>query len=311
MNKPVTNASAMISNALREVSMIAEIKTTALGLTRTDKRASAQSAQAHHAHSGAARVSVNRLAGADDLHKDITALQEAIRVNLAAYTTSWGTTGRRLLPNANFDPWIREHARLQEEFNGKVETLKAEAPALVQKAATALGQYDIQPPSVDEIRNAYSVRYGLEPIPDSKQFTNLPPGVEEILRQQFEMNISTAYQEAQLDAMSRLAKPLEALVERISAYDDREAAIARGEEPGKSGIFRDTLIGNIQDIGAVFSSFNLLGDPTMTKISDKLKLFMTVSPDDLRKNDQLRNSAKTQAATLIEELNDLLLPMKR
>lgn len=310
MNAHVTNANAMISNALREVAMIAEVKTTALGLTRTDKRASAESAQAHRAHANAARVSVNRLAGADDLHRDITTLQEQIRTNLGAYTTAWGTSGRRLLPNSNFEPWIREHARIQGEFNNKVEILKAEAPALVAKAAAALGQFNVQPPSVQEIQEAYSVRYNLEPIPDGSQFNNLPKAAEDYLRAQFETNVSTAYQEAQLDALSRLSKPLEALVERLTAFEEREKKIAAGEE-SKSGIFRDTLITNVQDIAQVFASFNLLGDENMTKLAKRLDIFMNIGADDLRKNAQLRDSASTQAKGLIDDLNDLLLPMKR
>jgi hypothetical protein len=49
----------------------------------------------------------------------------------------------------------------------------------------------------------------------------------------------------------------------------------------------------------------------MTKLSQRLQLFLTVSPDDLRKNNDLRASARTQAQTLIDDLNDLMLPMKR
>jgi hypothetical protein len=309
MNAHLPNVT--ISNALREVAMIAEVKTSALGLTRTDKRASARTTEAHHAHSNAARVSVNRMAGADELHRDITSLQEQTRVNLHGYSTAWGSTSRRLLPNANFEPWIREHARIQGEFEAKLVLLRAEAPALVAKATAALGEFDVKPPTVEEIVEAYSIRYALEPIPDGAQFGGLPGAAEEFLRRQFENNIQTAYQEAQLDAMSRLSKPLEALVERIGAYDEREDRISKGEDPGKGGIFRDTLVSNVQDIAAVFDSFNMLSDPTMTKLSQRLQLFLTVSPDDLRKNNDLRASARTQAQTLIDDLNDLMLPMKR
>jgi hypothetical protein len=143
MNAHLPNVT--ISNALREVAMIAEVKTSALGLTRTDKRASARTTEAHHAHSNAARVSVNRMAGADELHRDITSLQEQTRVNLHGYSTAWGSTSRRLLPNANFEPWIREHARIQGEFEAKLVLLRAEAPALVARATAALGEFDVKP----------------------------------------------------------------------------------------------------------------------------------------------------------------------
>ena len=137
-----TNIDTMISDALREVAMIAEIKTTALGLTRTDKQASAKTTQAHHAVSNAARVSVNRLAGNDDKHRVLTGLQEAIRLNLVAWTTAWGSTGRRLMPNVNFDPWIREHARLQGEFTKPMTSYKADCA--VHRAACHAGARRLQ-----------------------------------------------------------------------------------------------------------------------------------------------------------------------
>lgn len=309
MNAPIRHN--LLSNALREVAMIAEVKTTALGLNRADKQAAQKTNTDFQAHQGAARVSVNRLAGADDLHRDITALQEAIRANLHAYTTSWGMTSRRLLPNANFEPWIREHARLQGEFETKRAHLIAEAPNLIRKAEAALGHFNVRPPSVEEIERAYSVSYGLEPIPDGKQFSGLPDAANDWLTEQFEHNISTAYREAQLDALKRLSEPLEALVDRIGAYDERMDKLEKGDDPGRVGIFRDTLVSNVQDIGAVFGSFNLTQDPKMQNFADRLAIFMNASPDDLRKNDDLRASAKQQAQSLIDDLNDMLLPIKR
>jgi hypothetical protein len=306
MNAHLPNS--LVSNALREVAMVAEIKTTSLGLTRTDKQASAKTTNDHHAASGAARVLVSRLAGADDIHRDITSTQEAIRGNLHAYSTTWGNSSRRLLPNSNFEPWIREHARLKGIFDELMEKLKEQAPHLVQRAMQNLGQFNVQPPSVDEILNAYSIRYNLEPIPDGQQFNGLPPQVEAFLRAQFEENMKMSYREAQQDALSRLAKPLASLVERIGAYEEREQKIAQGEDVGKSGIFRDTLITNVQDIAHVFGSFNLTGDPILADLNGRLDLFLNIKPDDLRKNPDMRKAAKEKAEALIADLNDILMP---
>ncbi len=303
-----TATNNLLSDALREVAMIGEIRASALGLTRTDKNASRKSEADHQARNGAAKVIVSRLAGADDLHKEICALQAEARDNLHGYSTAWGNSaGRRLLPNANFEPWIRAQARIAKTFEEKVAEIKERAPDLVAQAKANLGAFDIEPPTVEEIGSAYSLHYSLEPIPDGTQFQG-SPAVEEWLKKQFERNVAVAYAEAQSDALQRLATPLGNLVERLANYDGRLDKIANKEDPGRHGYFRDSLIENVKQIGSVFQSFNLLGDPKMASIAAQLDLFMRTDAKGLRQDANLRHELSKRAKNILSDLDDMLMP---
>ena len=124
----------------------------------------------------------------------------------------------------------------------------------------------------------------MEQVPDSAHFkaTGLDAQMEQLLKDRFEANIASAYQQAQQDALNRVARPLQTLIERMSAYDKREEDKAKGLSVTREGYFRDSIITNITEIAAVFGSFNLTGDPAMKRIEDALSAFEGIEADDLR-----------------------------
>jgi hypothetical protein len=301
-----TAPQAPLSNALREVAVIAELGTSSLGLTRTDKNASTQADSQHQAVHGTSRLVVSRLSGADTLHRDIVRCQNEMRANLQTHTTTWGQSARRLMPNSNMEKWLRSHYQLKATFDGLLTKLEQEAEDIIERARQNIGTYAVEPPSKEEMTGAYEVRYNLEPIPEG-QFNVGSPEIERFLREQFEKNIQTAYHEAQQDALARLAKPMEAIVERMIAFEERNKKISSGEDPGKVGFFRDTLVTNAAEIAEVFQSFNLTGDNTLNAIASKLDLFLNVKPDDLRKSEELQKAMKQRAADVLAQVNDMLI----
>src|SRR5688572_33416357 len=116
MQTPVQAAPQQrLSAILSQVATVAVIRTTALGLSRTDKQASAESERDHNALRGSAKVSVSRLAGAEGRVKDIRAVQNAARAALADNTTAWGD--RRLLANANIEKFLRRYRAAKTEHD--------------------------------------------------------------------------------------------------------------------------------------------------------------------------------------------------
>ena len=231
-----------MSELLSQVATIASVRTTALGLTRTDKSASYDTERDHHALPGIARVSVSRLAGAEQKVRDIRAAQVQARECLNRLTTAWGEGGRqRLLPNTNIEKFLKEWSPVKDGFDRLVGDLNNAAPDLIAQAEANLGSFDVAPPTVEEIRDAFSLDFDLVPIPDSASYTssNLDERLEEVLRERFEAHVSAAYQQAQSDALQRVAVPLGNLVERMTAYDKREVEKAKGIDVGREGVFRD------------------------------------------------------------------------
>lgn len=296
----------MLSDALRQVSMIAEIDTSALGMTRTDKEASRDANTHAHARTDAGRVVVQRFAGADELPKRIMDLQKEAHDNLKRVSTQWGAGKRRLLPNANFQGWISAQRDIQDKFNLAVSTFIDKSDEVLAQARSNLGNFKVDLPTKKDIEESYSLSYQLEPIPDGAQFQGSAE-VETYLREQFEANIAASVQEARQDALRRLADPLSKLVERMDAYNKREVEIASGKDPGKTGIFRDSVVENLKEVSKVFASFNVLGDPKLTEISRMVEAFNKIDADILRKRGDIRTAAAERAKEVLSQLDDLLV----
>lgn len=302
-----------MAEAIREVAMVADVSTSAIGLTRTDKQASDKANQDHAAIAKAGTVLVNRFAGADELIKKIMDIQAEAIANLKRNSMVWGQSKRRLLPNANFQRWITGHTALDDQFKLAVDELVANADDILAQAKANIGSYKIDLPTKEEISKAFSLRYGLEPIPDPKHFgsimgdAGLTVATDDHLRHQFEQNMQASYNTAVQDTAKRLAKPLENLAERMDSYNKRESDIANGRKPGKEGYFRDSLVENVQEIAAVFGNLNILGDTHLADIAKKLGAFNKLTPDILRKRGDVRDAVAARARDILKDLDGILV----
>jgi len=293
-----------ISSLLATVATVAAVRTSSLGLTRTDKRASAESDSNHHARQGTGKVLVSRLAGAEDRIKSIRQLQQLARDTLTNHTTAWGD--RRLLPNVNINSFLRQWGEVKKEFDIQVTQLRHDASNLIRQAERNMGDYEVELPTEEEISEAFTLDFTMEQVPDAANFktTGLDAEVEAELKRRFEANMQAAYAQAQNDAVERVKLPLKNLVERMAAYQKREDSKANGIDVGREGYFRDTIIENINQIGQVFGSFNLTDDPLFERIAKELEAFDGIEADDLRNSQALRDDTAKRAQKILDSLGD-------
>jgi len=307
MNAPTpTN---LVSHALKSTASLLEITTTALGVSRKDKVASARMDNDQHAANGTSSLNVNRLAGARDIHDRFKGLHSDIRDNAWAFTSRWGDNSQRLLPHTNVEPWAARHMQLIAEHDKLLEELRDKADDIIERARICLGDYAdrIDPPTRAELISAYTVNHAINPFPDDAGFDsmNLPPATVAMLKQQFEENTAAAFKQGQNDLIKRLADPVVHLLSKLEGYEQREKDLAAGKNVGKAGNFQSSTLGNVQDVLAMLPSLNLLNDPRLTMISDRLKLLMGVSADDLKKSPDIRAKAIADMKSAFE---DSLLP---
>jgi hypothetical protein len=233
-------------------------------------------------------------------------IQKQARENLQTLSTAWGAGKRRLLPNANFQTWIGQQGRLEDEFKDAVKEFVDKADEVLATAKANLGSYNIPLPTKHDIETSYAMSYTLEPIPDGSHFKG-DAEVERYLKERFEEHIAAAASESRQDALRRLAEPLSKLAERLEAYDKREREIANGAEPGRTGAFYDSAVENVIEVAKVFRSFNVLNDPEMNKISDKIEAFTKINGDMLRNRADIRTAATARAREVIASLDGLLI----
>ena len=300
----LTNAKPL-SKMIGELAVVACIQTTALGMSKLDKQASSEADQAHAAKQGAGKLNVSRMPGCEEPVAEIKKVHRDARDMLISKTTQWGPD-RRLLLNMNIGEVAGEMDVLQREHKKLVDRFVDNAASYIAKAKANLGSYNIEPPTEDEIAMAFSMNFDITPVPDVSSFSTNDKKLEQQLKERFEKDIESQYQEAQKDLLKRLAKPIENLVTRMSAYEEREALKAKKITVGKEGTFKSTIISNITDIASIFDGFNITKDPLLMEIGKKLHAFDGIEHTDLVKSKELREVTAKKAAEIRELLGDWL-----
>ncbi len=295
-----------LSAMLGQVATIAKVSTSSLGLKRFDKQASLESDRAHNAQAGTGRTFASRMAGCEHRCKEVSDLGKLAQNKLKEMTTAWGEN-QRLLSNGMMNDWLQEYMPIKKQYDEKVAQLVADAPQLIATAHANKGTYNVEPPTEEEIRDAYSLEYSMSQIPDTDTFSarGVTKEVEAEMRRQFERSIEAAYSTAVNDALTRVAEPLQHLVDRITTFDKVEDEKARGVVSSSARLY-ETTITHVQDIAKVFRSFNLDNNPLMTSIADKLDAFEGIDIEDIKTSESLRKDLTKRADAILEDLKDLI-----
>lgn len=297
-----------VLDALKETTVLASVSTRALGLERTDNRASDKAIADAGATAKAAKVKVNRLAGADAIHKAIVSAQNEACALLRANSQPFGEEEKwRLLPNARFEYVIRGMNPIKQEYDKQIDLLKQNAAAILQKARQNIGSFDVQLPTVDEMVEAYEMSLDFRPIPDSANFKGLASTTIEKLQAMHDRKLEAAVESAQRNTLERLLDPVERFVERMKEYDKRVERLAQNpDSKEKTGIFRDSVVTNIKDLYDVLGSFNISGDPRFTQLGNDLKDLVGIKPDDLRDSQIVRAQATERMKQVADNLRSWL-----
>ena len=295
-----------MSALLGSVATIVAVRCTTLGLKRIDKEAGVQSDRAHNAKEGTSTSSVCRLPGEGERRiKEIKSAANATINAVKERTMAFGSSGW-LLANTLIEPTLREFTAGKAEYDRLVASFEQEVPRLISQAWANIGTYKVEPPTEEECMGAFTMEFDMQAIPDSASFhgSNISREMEAAIQRRLEESCKAAYAMAQQDAIQRLAEPLQNVVKGLDKYNEREADIAAGKTVDKSRIFRDSLIGNVQQIAEVFSAFNLTGDPAMQNIIDDLETFKGIEADDLRNSVDLRKQITSKAQDILANLGD-------
>ena len=134
----------------------------------------------------------------------------------------------------------------------------------------------------------------------------LSPELERQLKQRFDDDYRAQHHESQRDLLQRLAEPLENLVDRMAAYDEREDLQDKGIDTGRTGTFKSTIVTNITAIADIFDAFNFLNDPVLAEISKRLNDFRNIEHSDLTNSQKLRADTAKKAKAVRDMLGALL-----
>ena len=190
-----------------------------------------------------------------------------------------------------------------------VESFLTVYPDLVEKARSRLRAVFDPANYLGEgaMRNsfAFSWRYFAIETPDSLQ--NISAALMERESAKARVDIANEAADITLALRQSFADLLAHAVDRLG-FDT-------GGSNKKKRVFRDSLMGNINEFLDLFSARNVMGDVALDNLIVKARKVMNGvdSPDDLRNNDGLRGSVRNSFEAIKREMDDgtMLAPTRK
>jgi len=224
--------------------------------------------------------------------KIITRTAQAAREYHYQQTLPWCHGGARILPAANYLPYMAGIRKQREKYMRTVKSFCLKYPILVEKAQKRLGKLfreDDYPPE-SEIASRFGMDLLISPLPDGDDFrVAIRPEDANRIRREIEDRTTTACTEAVSALWGRLRKPIANLHERIS---DPEA------------VFQDSLTKNVEAILALIPKLNITNDPRLEAVrKDAVQTLTLAGTRTLRANQGIRQTVAGNAAAIIARID--------
>jgi hypothetical protein len=246
----------------------------------------------------AARVNKHLLAGRSEL--DV--IQQAVsRARTFVYdnTLPWSDSGLRLLPTINFMKFTQKMNDFEEEIAALVKSFVAIYPTLITAQAMALGDMFKRDdyPTANEIMTKFSFRVNYMPVPTSGDIrVDIGNEAQRELQKKLDELTNERIDAAMRDVRSRLGEHLKRMSDRLTTdYVQGEA---------KSRRFHDSLVDGALELCDMTKALNVVNDLELEQARQTLeKILVGVSPEDLRKNEAVRQGTKKEVDAILSKFN--------
>lgn len=246
----------------------------------------------------AARVNKHLLAGRSEL--DV--IQQAVsRARTFVYdnTLPWSDSGLRLLPTINFMKFTQKMNEFEEEVAALVKAFVAIYPTLITAQAMALGDMFKRDdyPTANEIMTKFSFRVNYMPVPTSGDIrVDIGNEAQRELQKKLDELTNERIDAAMRDVRGRLGEHLKRMSDRLTTdYVQGEAKTRR---------FHDSLVDGALELCDMTKALNVVNDLELEQARQTLeKILVGVSPDDLRKNEAVRQGTKKEVDAILSKFN--------
>lgn len=246
----------------------------------------------------AARVNKHLLAGRTELDVITQAVNRA-RQYVYDNTAPWSDTGIRLLPNTRFMEFAAKMNEFDEEVAQLVRSFVDIYPTLITAQAMALGDMFKRDdyPTANEIMTKFSFRVNYMPVPASGDFrVDVGNAAQAELRARLEELTAERVENAMADVRKRLGEHLKRMSDRLTTdYIAGEAKTRR---------FHDSLVDGALELCDMTKALNFTGDMGLEQARSTLeKLLVGVDPQELRKNEPLRQDTKKAVDAILDKFS--------
>jgi len=280
-------------------SMLVEFNASVWTARKLDKTTTTEVVANKNAGSkDAARVNKHLLAGRTEL--DV--IQQAVgRARQFVYdnTLPWSDSGLRLLPTVNFMKFTERMNDFDEEIAALVKSFVAIYPTLITAQAMALGDMFKRDdyPTPNEILTKFSFRVNYMPVPTSGDIrVDVGNQAQAELKAKLEALTQERIDNAMADIRARLGEHLKRMSDRLTTdYVAGEAKQRR---------FHDSLVEGALDLCDMTKALNVTNDLALEDARRQLEqLLVGVTPDELRKNEVIRQDVKKNVDAILSKFD--------
>jgi hypothetical protein len=269
---------------------------------KLDKSATRKVTDDANASRDAARVTKALIA--KESLAEIGAIAGAARNRHYELTLPWSNDGPRILSAAGFMNYRAAMSEYKENFERATGKFLDGYETFRENARVHLGELfnSADYPTLAEIKQRFAFRVDISPMPDASDFrVELGEAQEKLIRAEIEARGNEALALASKDVWNRIAKRAEHMAMKLREYKP-------GNEGERAqGIFRDSLVENVQELVGLLPSLNITNDPKLEAMGARLATELcNYAADELREDDNARKVTADAAEAILAEVSEYL-----
>ncbi len=279
---------------ITERAMLAAVHISIWTAVKHDRKISRDVASRHGAHQGAGRYNKQLLRGADKLD-NLRTVAGQIRQYFYKITLPWSDEGFRLLPSNFYFDLMERMREFEASFEQGVESFLAVYPQYVEQVRPELNGLfrEEDYPSADRLREKFGVGLQILPVPSGGDFRVEMSAAEQArVSREIDANVRHSLTRGTEDLWKRLREVVSHMVDRLNEPESR---------------FHRSLVTNVFDLVEILPRLNVNGDAELNRFAAQIRQRLcNHSAHQLKKDDLLRVSAATDAASFVAQMDQVL-----
>ena len=272
---------------ISEKAVLANLKVSRWGTSKHDKNADRVISERYQLADSVGRYTKTLMK--EEALKDIGTIANQARNYHNEVTLAWSDSYGRILPTKMIAEWRAQMEKYEVMFQKAVEYAEKHYPSYVENAETTLGKLFKREEYPKSITDYYSFAFEITNVPDQRDFRiDLEQGELDRIKKDMEKNMGNSLNTAMGDLYNKVQKTVDALVVKL---DD------------ETGVFRDSLIGNIQDIVELLPKLNIMEDKKIDDIGKEIKeKLLKHNPEEIRGDRKTRKEVADEAKKIVSAM---------
>lgn len=285
---------------IQDKSMLVSMKFTMIGQSKKDSEVTDLANTSAHAQKEAGRYVKNLYA--KNALKEVNACKSAIRELWIQNTSPWGENGERIMPSALYASFTADYRRLRADWETEVGRFIARRDELIEEAKIRLGDMFDESlyPTIEEMEERFDIIVDIKPVPDGDDFRVESADIDSSeIREQINARVKERTGEITTD----LFKRIHTVVNNMNA---RLTEVVNDDGTGRKKSFKNTLVGNIEDLVGVLPALNLNKDPEIDRLTKEMREKLITDPEELRSNPLKMSQTQRDAEAILDSMSDFM-----